>query len=63
MTQTKRKTTETDSQVWEFYLNKYVLLNKFNMFRIRGQAGEFQHRHDSIKRNQMEILQLKNIWN
>lgn len=61
MTQTKRKTTETGPQVWEFYLNKYVLLNKFNMFRVRGKAGEFQHRHDSIKKNQTEILQLKNI--
>lgn len=30
------------------------------MFRIRGKDGEFQHRHDSINRNQTEILQLKN---
>lgn len=47
--------------MWEFYLNKYVLLNKFNMFRVRGKDGEFWHRCDSINRNQMEILQLKNI--
>lgn len=30
------------------------------MFRIRGNNGEFQHRHDSINRNQTEVLQLKN---
>ena len=30
------------------------------MFRIRGKDGKFQHRHNFIKRNQTEILQLKN---
>lgn len=37
-----------------------VILNMFNMFRIRGKGGRFQHRENFFKRNQTEILQLKN---
>ena len=40
----------------------HVTIYMFNMFRIRGKEGKFQHRHNFIKRNQTNSTTEKTVF-
>ena len=40
----------------------HVTIYMFNMFRIRGKEGKFQHLHNFIKRNQTNSTTEKTVF-